>query len=89
MTVELPNDFVEKIAPCLTWHPYRMEDHIPDGKYSDYVTVGTLLKEADGIIYLVGSAMESVYDLGCGCCSDNIRPVEYAHLSELFEILEE
>lgn len=50
---------------------------------------GTLCKDANGDIWLIGDAIQgSNYDGGCGCCSDHITNseiVEYANVIDLID----
>lgn len=89
---------LEEIADKLTWHPLNTSGtSLSDYQYIDGIEqkFGILVKTKDGNIYEIGEYSIftrgdriSVYDRGCGCCSDDVSDcVSIAFLSEYIEEL--
>lgn len=80
---------LEGIASRLAWHKFDHEEFERlhrDSGYGNSLPLGTVLRDADGNMWLVGNASGTAYSEGCGCCSDPIEAVEIAFLAELIEV---
>lgn len=63
----------------LTWFPCEELD-VNSG---ETLPLGAVIRDAAGVLWLVGNVFGSSYDMGCGCESERVYGVEIAYLSEL------
>lgn len=63
----------------LTWFPCEELDVNSGGT----LPLGAVIRDAGGVLWLVGNVFGSSYDMGCGCESERVYGIEVAYLSEL------